>query len=594
MIGKEKLSQLGRLYTKSHLERSLLPLVKKYYLQKFFVTQKDGAIGQIIHKLLAKKQLNATEVTLLCFSVFENATIYEEFLSTLPKKIQLLIEKLLWVDAMTDKEAGKLLNEDITIPAKYSSYQQELKNEFYFFSVTKPNGYFFSGPGIFILSLHPVFKNILMEFYPKPVHYNFIQLDEIPATTHRFTAENSIIQELPKLISYHMQDGIKYSATGRPADATINKLQRHLGFTEFYTPEKETTGKARSTLMAGLIFNFKIPNINIDSITVIKELFGKQYLKLFTAQFILFHLKGWTYMNDSDFNKNAEHGFFEVLKQLPPGKWISAENLIDFIQYRFVNIAPVNSWALNNRIYFEKSIKGSNNSYIQKEPAASDANMLVNHAFIKGTIFLLASFGLIEIAYAGINTEKFGTTFYSAYDGLQYFRLTALGTYILGMSDSYEPAIAQQHNKLQFSEDSLMILAEGDMAVLDVMLARYAEKAGNNRFNVTHAHFLKDCSSRKDIERKIALFKKTIAKNLPVYWENQFKIWQENAQKITVEIKTLVYKIPADAKELQRLIAQDAVLKTLLLKAEQFYILIPVSNATRFKNRMKELGYIVE
>ncbi|MEP7144784.1 MAG: hypothetical protein ABI707_18010, partial [Ferruginibacter sp.] len=151
-----------------------------------------------------------------------------------------------------------------------------------------------------------------------------------------------------------------------------------------------------------------------------------------------------------------------------------------------------------------------------------------------------------------------------------------------------------QQNKVQFSEDSLIILAEGDIGVLDVMLAGYAEKAGNNRYKVTHAHFLKDCRSKKDIDNKIGLFKKTISAKLPSYWEQQFKTWQENALKIHEDSTTLVFKIPPEAKELQRQIAQDPLLKTLILKAEQFYILVPANNVSKFKNRMKELGYLVE
>ncbi|MEP7144221.1 MAG: hypothetical protein ABI707_15160, partial [Ferruginibacter sp.] len=456
MIDIKILTQLIQIYTKASLEKGIFPFVKKFYLNKFFEPQRNQAVEQIIHRLLAKKQLNSTDTAIICFSVFENETIYKEFLATLPRSLQILIEKLLWVEAMTDEEMEKILNESITTPSRYAPQEKELKNEFYFFSVSLYYIYVYPRTNYFVLSLHPLFKQVLMEFYPKPVHYYFIQLDKIPETRYRFTAETLVMQQMPKLLSYYMQDGIKYSGKGRPADATLNKLQRTLGFTEFFPGEEEFLGKTRNMLMAGLLYSFKINNINIDTVSVIKDLFTKQYLKLNTSQFILMHLKGWTYMDAHDYNENTEHNFFEVLKQLPPGKWVSAENLMDFIQCRFIPLKPIANWALNNRLFFEKGIH-----YIEKKYAAGNANMLVQYPFIKGTIFLLASFGLIEIAYEGVNTKEFGKTFYAAYDGLQYFRLTALGAYVLGLSPSYEPAEPQQQNKVQFSEDSLIILAEG-------------------------------------------------------------------------------------------------------------------------------------
>lgn len=56
----------------------------------------------------------------------------------------------------------------------------------------------------------------------------------------------------------------------------------------------------------------------------------------------------------------------------------------------------------------------------------------------------------------------------------------------------------------------------------------------------------------------------------------------------------ITYQLPVDSKELHRLIAQDNILKQLVLKAENYHILVANTEATRFKNRMKELGYVIE
>lgn len=219
---------------------------------------------------------------------------------------------------------------------------------------------------------------------------------------------------------------------------------------------------------------------------------------------------------------------------------------------------------------------------------------MVKKAFIIGSVFLYAAFGLIEIAYNNINTDALGETYYSGYDGLQYFKLTPLGAYVLGLTSHYETSDTEKANKLVFDEDSLIILAEGDLDVINVSLANYAERLATNRFRVTNSHFLKDCKSYKDIQNKITLFKNTVGKSLPPNWESYFTQLLNNSKVVKEKTQFVTYQLPAEAKELQRLIAQDSVLKQLVLKAENYHILLANTEDTKFKSRMKELGYVIE
>jgi hypothetical protein len=139
-----------------------------------------------------------------------------------------------------------------------------------------------------------------------------------------------------------------------------------------------------------------------------------------------------------------------------------------------------------------------------------------------------------------------------------------------------------------------MILAEGEAGVIDVMLANYAQKIASNRYRVTNSSFLKDCRNSKDVSNKIALFKKTVGSKLPANWESYFSELLTNAKAVKEKPETLVFQLPDNLKELHRCIAQDSVLKQLVLKAENYRILVENTNVTKFKSRMKELGYMVE
>jgi hypothetical protein len=601
MIDNETFNKLSEEYSKLNLEKGLMPLVKKFFL----IPENKGyckpKVNEVLQRLISKKAVTKSDMAVFCFSIFENEEIYKRFLVTLPDALKTLISELLWKESISDEEAAIFLKEPVTkdfnlaFGAAYrSSQDRELRNEFYIFSVFKRQLYSYTGGNIFTLSLTTCLKRLLINYYPKPKDYYFIPLDTVPATTFRFNAENLIQDELHRVLSYFMQNGIKYSNKGRPSEATLNRFQKTAKIKEYFLDVPDIAGKMRSMLIAGLLFNFKANNISIDTLAVLKNLFQKHYCKQTTSQFILMYLKGWAYLNNYDYNPNAETEFLAIIKQLPvDNKWVSMENLMGFMQTRTLLIKPINDYSLHNRLYYE--FKDSTyRGYLEKKYLYGKEFLLVNKPFIEGSLFLFAAFGLIEIAYNYPDFKEFPKTFYSGFDELEYIKLTPLGAYILGLSDVYEPTGGIQKNTLKLSEDSLMILAEGDAAVFEIMMAKFAEKAGANRFKVSQAHFLKDCSNQNDIFKKIQLFKKTIAEQLPVFWEIQFTTWQINSFKISEDITTKLYKIPPDEKDLQRLIAQDEVLKKLILKAEQFYILVPTGNNSKFKARMKELGYLVE
>lgn len=598
MIDKNILAELNENYNKTSLEKGIFPFVKKFYKQHSSVIEMEYEIAFIQEKIEAKKPITKPELMTYSFSVFVNEIIYKKFIQFLPEHIKLLIEKLLWVNNMSEAEVELLINQTITIIPTYSYYASinDLKGEYYFFTVKKQITNSYPEKGFYVLSLTPVFKQVLVKYYPKPVHYNFVPIADIPPTSFSFTAENSIISEFPKVLSYYMQQGIKYSNKGKPLDGTLNKLQRSCGITEFQLTYTEELGKIRSTLIAGLLYDFNVDNVSIDTVSMIKELFKHRYTKLHSAQFILNHLKGWGFMDDNyDYATQVENKFLNIVKELPQGKWVSCTNLIELIECRFINLQPVSNAAAANRLYYQSSFNGFKElNYEEKFYVGSKNYYFIYQPFIRGTIFLYAAFGLVEIMNREIDTKQFSKTYYSAYDGLEYFKLTALGAYVFGQTETYESANGQQKNKLQLSDDSLMILAEGEMGVIDIMLANFAEKAGASRYKVTPAHFLKNCQTIHDIDKKVTLFKKTISTSLPIYWQIQFETWRGNSFKINIDITTRIFKISETDRELQKLIVQDVILKGLIMKAEHFNILVPINNVAKFKARMKELSYVIE
>ncbi|MEJ7828357.1 MAG: hypothetical protein WKF91_09185, partial [Segetibacter sp.] len=268
MLSKDKLTVLQEIYNKENLEKGLFALARKFYLHHTIDNWQDISARTILNKLTVKKTFNKTEMAEISFSVFSNNQVYKAFSLSLPQPLQTLIEKLLWRESISDTEANQLIKASVWEEKPlYGRTSRDVKKEYYFFTVTSYGSFFsYNSVPSFTLSLHPEFKKILVEFYPKPAHYNFIPLDNIPETRFRFSAEHSIMQELPRVISYYMQKAIKYSTNGRPMEVTLAKMQKHCLINEFYDLQYESLSKIRTMLIAGLLYNYKAGSISNGNI----------------------------------------------------------------------------------------------------------------------------------------------------------------------------------------------------------------------------------------------------------------------------------------------------------------------------------------
>ncbi len=584
---------LEAAYSKDAIEKGLFALVKAFYLKDTDPDWQDAETVENTSILLKKKSFTKSDMVKIAYSVFNNEEIYFAFLKSMPSTVAKVLERLVWRDSMSLKEVEIFLNggsldvtpripvpKELTMFTDHTTTSYDYNNNYHY-----PNH----------ISLAKGLKECIIKYYLRPDFFDFIPLQDITETTYKYNAQKQIFDELPHFISYHLLGNIKFSASGRPVESTLGKFQKSCGIAEFYNSGEESLGKMRSNLIAGMLYDLTQKDVDIDGVEAIKYLLRERYFKLYTAQFILTHFKGWNFVNSYyERNTGVEKKLMDVLKEMPSKDWVSIENLSELLAHRSINPTPVQVNSRQTNLYYEVEVSGG--EVVKTILTADNIHQFVTEPFIKGSIFLYAAFGLMEVAYADVNTEKFGKTYFSNYDGLKYFKLTPLGAYIFGIKSTFEhEETPSGKNKLSLSNDSLMIIADGNMtAMTDQMLSAYCEKLGNTRYRVSAHTFLKDCKSRKDIESKIALFKATINNSIPTNWERFFKELITNATSIKINKFIITYTLPQDDKELHRLVAQDSELKQLVLKAEGFNLLVPIDNQSKFKSRMKELGFVVE
>jgi hypothetical protein len=580
-------------YTKDAIEGGLFALVKAFYLKDTDPDWQNAETIENTNILLKKKSFTKSEMVKIAYSVFYNEEVYFAFLKSLPSTVAKVLERLVWRDSMSLKEVEIFLNSGLSdvspkipVPKELSMFTDHTTASYDY-----NNNYHYPNH----ISLAKGLKECIIRYYLRPDYFDFIPLQDITETTYKYNAQKQIFDELPHFISYHLLGNIKFSASGRPVESTLGKFQKSCGIGEFYNSKEESLGKMRSNLIAGMLYDLTQKDVDTDSIEIIKYFFKERYFKLYTAQFILSHFKGWNFVNSYyERHTGVEKKLMDVLKDMPSQDWVSIENLIELLAHRSINPTPVQVNSRQTNLYYEVEVSGG--EAIKTILTTDNIHQFVTEPFIKGSIFLYAAFGLMEVGYVDANTVTFGKTYFSNYDGLKYFKLTPLGAYIFGIKSTFEhEEVSTEKNKLSLSNDSLMIIADGNMvAMTDQMLNTYSEKLGNTRYRVSAYTFLKDCKSRKDIESKIALFKTIINNTIPTNWERFFKELVTNSTAIKINKFVITYTLPLDDKELHRLVAQDGELKQLVLKAEGFNLLVPVDNQSKFKSRMKELGFIVE
>ena len=175
-------------------------------------------------------------------------------------------------------------------------------------------------------------------------------------------------------------------------------------------------------------------------------------------------------------------------------------------------------------------------------------------------------------------------------------RLTPLGAYVLGVTEKYEVQLASD-DKVYFELDPqrLIIRSLSDNNPYEGLLTDTCIPIGNRRYKMNAETFLARCADKSDVEGKIDFFKRYISGDLTPVWTDFFGSLLKRCNPLTsvAQNEYVVYRISPDNKPLIHLLANDPVLRTLVIKAENYIILVETDKKTKFDRRLKSLGYLL-
>ncbi len=212
-------------------------------------------------------------------------------------------------------------------------------------------------------------------------------------------------------------------------------------------------------------------------------------------------------------------------------------------------------------------------------------------AFVHSFIAYLASLGCATIAYRDVDRKDA-----SPYDCIRYFKLNALGRYVLGFSEEYTPpSVHLDKEYFELDEHRLIVRSiEEDNPYLHVV-QDIANPLYGGRYEVTSSSFLAHCNSEKDVDYKITVFRQYVNSNLPEIWQNFFSRIKQHCNPLKACMPQLfkIYQLEPDNKELIQLLITDVKLRNYILRSEDYYIMVKASRLQDFEERMRELGYLL-
>ncbi|MDT8319275.1 MAG: helicase-associated domain-containing protein [Xanthomonadales bacterium] len=281
----------------------------------------------------------------------------------------------------------------------------------------------------------------------------------------------------------------------------------------------------------------------------------------------------------------------DTLAECPTGAWISTDEF-----HRFV-CASGNDFTVSRHawdLYICEKRYGSL-GYEGGEQILDERYLL---AFL---LEYVATLGMIDVAlippagarydYGGLwGTDEL--VYFSRYDGLRYFRITALGAYCLGSETGYQPAPVETKPVLSVLPNLEITaigaeLDQGDRIALDT----YATQVSDLVWRLDRLKLLAAVEEGRSIAEVHEFLSARSSVAIP---DTVTRLLDDVTERSTkVQDQGLVRLVECADPALAALIANDSRTRRHCMLAGERHLVVPASSETAFKRTLRELGYMV-
>lgn len=582
-ISKDRFREaLNEFYSKE----VLFKLYTKYFLDWIAEGYIGSNLGLFEISLISENSNKQTFLDLL-EQFYSKEEIFCTVFETLDTEVKNVFEEIAWNGKffISNREQYLKLENNYDL-------NKDLKEEYLFFKIEKD-----IKKGEYLFLDYDILR-VIRRFMKKPKEYNIIPQKKIDASLVN-NNEKELIENFKMYFEFYSQGGIKLSSSAKILKESKLNMKKYCNISEYYEDSKDLDYLKTETIALFFFLvkdkyidekYFKVSNIK----NVVNDFMSGELIKdenYHYTSLYLNYLKGVKNIWKS--KEEIKRGFAtikKIISEFPDDKPVSVDNIIKAILYRdeFIEIIDVKDaydYIYINEANYERTKILNYEKY----------QMYVVIPFIKSVLFILGVLGVFEIYYdyPSINNSLYLKNGYlSKYDGIKYIKFTELGRYCFDRVDEYDFKNAKEDGEVILDEDRLIATVMGDAPVKTMFLERVAHRIATNKYKFSRENFLRGVGSSKDIEERINEFYSKITPEPSKIWREFFEDLLEKSSAIKADNQFVVLKLKND-KELIKTITRDERFKPLMLKGEDFHLLIKSENVSEVISLFKEHGYYV-
>ena len=278
-----------------------------------------------------------------------------------------------------------------------------------------------------------------------------------------------------------------------------------------------------------------------------------------------------------------------------PERWVSIRDI-------FLKVYGIENGENSSRfttLVFHPNDEQSNtqitNEYTGSIIAADNYAMEFGYTGLQVCAFLMASVGAAEIAInEAPSAERFVRSDLSPFDSLEFIRLTPLGRYALGLTDEYEAPEQEHMAYFELDPERLIIRSLVEPNPYAQLLKDTSVPISKNRFETSALSFLANCHTKADVESKIKIFRQFISDELPPLWEQFFKSLLQHCHPLKEDTQNYKrYTLDPENRDLVMLVTTDPVLRRIVIRAENYRIMVKTEDLRKFETQLKKHGYLL-
>ena len=293
--------------------------------------------------------------------------------------------------------------------------------------------------------------------------------------------------------------------------------------------------------------------------------------------------KGKRYLTDTQMRREA---CIDTLKHCPIGEWVA---LNDFLRLMTVTNNFFNVTLNPSYLYIGDSTYGRLND-----------DTFLTDVYTRCLLMeYFATLGLIDIAY--VEPENAQNNYFdewmmddleylSSYDGLKHLRLTKLGAYVLGVTESYTETFASTQTSISLLPKHGVKFLQQPTSSEKFFMLSYADEIANDEWQLSTNKLLSHLENGGELaDVQAFLIARDEQPYLPTEIEHLFKTLNKNKIAVKLEERCLLLKCSSEV--IAKNIASAPSLKKWCQRVGKDQLIIPEGKEAVFRKLIHELKY---